>query len=112
MPRREPRILRQAITCRSQNLRLAPRRQAAFKDASRPSRYNVAMAKEKQKPEHMLRITNRRATHDYFIETKVECGVVLVGTEVKSLRAGLGQINDAFKAMENGEVIRSVICEH
>ena len=62
------------------------------------------MAKDKQKPEHMLRITNRRATHDYFIEMKVECGVVLVGTEVKSLRAGLGQINDAFAQVRAGEV--------
>ena len=63
------------------------------------------MAKQdKQKPEHMLRITNRRATHDYFIEVKVECGVVLVGTEVKSLRAGLGQINDAFAQLRQGEL--------
>ena len=59
---------------------------------------------EKQKPEHLLRITNRRATHDYFIETKVECGIVLVGTEVKSLRAGLGQINDAFAQIRGGEL--------
>lgn len=62
------------------------------------------MAKDKPKPEHLLRITNRRANHDYFIENKVECGVVLMGTEVKSLRAGLGQINDAFAQIRQGEL--------
>lgn len=54
--------------------------------------------------ESKIRITNRRATHDYFVETKVECGVVLVGTEVKSLRDGLGQINDAFGQIRQGQV--------
>ena len=58
----------------------------------------------KPKPESMLRITNRRATHDYFIETKIECGVMLVGSEVKSLRDGLGQINDAFGQVRQGEL--------
>lgn len=62
------------------------------------------MAKEKTKPESSIRILNRRATHDYFIEVKVECGVVLMGTEVKSLRAGLGQINDAFAQIRGTEL--------
>ncbi|HEX8323455.1 MAG TPA: SsrA-binding protein SmpB [Tepidisphaeraceae bacterium] len=54
--------------------------------------------------ESKIRITNRRATHDYFIETKVECGILLVGTEVKSLRDGLGQINDAFGQLRGGQL--------
>lgn len=62
------------------------------------------MAKEKVKPEHTIRIANRRATHDYFIELKVECGIVLMGTEVKSLRQGLGQINDAFAQIRQGQL--------
>ena len=58
----------------------------------------------KPKPESQVRIVNRRATHDYFIEAKVECGVVLVGTEVKTLRDGLGQINDAFAQIRQSEL--------
>ncbi len=38
--------------------------------------------------EKTARITNRRALHDYFITHKIECGMVLVGSEVKSLRTG------------------------
>jgi SsrA-binding protein len=39
---------------------------------------------------------NRRARHEYFIVETVEAGIMLVGTEVKSLRAGKGNINEAF----------------
>jgi SsrA-binding protein len=39
---------------------------------------------------------NRRARHEYFIVSEVEAGVMLVGTEVKSLRAGKGNIQEAF----------------
>lgn len=42
------------------------------------------------------RIENRKAYHDYFIESKLECGIALVGSEVKSLRLGLAQIGEAF----------------
>jgi SsrA-binding protein len=42
------------------------------------------------------RIENRKAFHDYFIESKLECGIALLGSEVKSLRMGLAQIADAF----------------
>ena len=58
----------------------------------------------KPKPDSSIRILNRRATHDYFIDVKVECGVVLMGTEVKSLRDGLGQINDAFGQIRGTEL--------
>jgi SsrA-binding protein len=47
---------------------------------------------------------NRRATHDYEILDKIECGVVLVGTEVKSLRAGYGNLEDAYARVDDGEV--------
>jgi SsrA-binding protein len=49
-------------------------------------------------------MTNRRARHDYFIEQEFEAGVVLVGTEVKSLRAGKVNLQDAYCVIENGEV--------
>jgi SsrA-binding protein len=50
------------------------------------------------------RISNRRATHDYFISAKIECGVALVGSEVKSLRDGKAQLQDAYARIENGEL--------
>ena len=51
------------------------------------------------------RIANRKALHDYFISAKLECGIVLVGSEVKSLRAGRAQLQDAWVAVENGQLI-------
>ena len=50
------------------------------------------------------RINNRRALHDYFIDAKIECGIALVGSEVKSLRAGKAQLQDAFGKIINGEL--------
>lgn len=44
---------------------------------------------------------NQRAGYDYFLEEKYECGMVLVGTEVKSLRAGKGQINEAYVVIDS-----------
>jgi SsrA-binding protein len=46
---------------------------------------------------------NRRALFDYAIEEKFEAGLVLVGSEVKSLRAGKLDIGDAYVAVERGE---------
>jgi len=46
---------------------------------------------------------NRRASHDYFIEETYEAGMVLTGTEIKSVRAGKVNINDAFATIRNGE---------
>ncbi|HEX3355373.1 MAG TPA: SsrA-binding protein SmpB [Tepidisphaeraceae bacterium] len=51
------------------------------------------------------RINNRRATHDYFIEAKIECGMVLVGSEVKSLRMGRATLQESFARIERGELI-------
>lgn len=48
--------------------------------------------------------TNRKARHEYHIEETVEAGLVLTGTEVKSLRAGRASIQDAFARVEDGEV--------
>lgn len=48
---------------------------------------------------------NQRAGYDYFIEDKYECGLSLVGTEVKSLRLGKGMINEAYVTIDSqGEV--------
>ena len=49
-------------------------------------------------------LTNSKARHEYLIEETFEAGIVLTGTEVKSLRSGKGQIRDAFARVENDEI--------
>jgi SsrA-binding protein len=46
---------------------------------------------------------NKKAYHDYFIEETQEAGIVLVGTEVKSLRLGKGNLKDSYVQVEEGE---------
>lgn len=46
---------------------------------------------------------NRRVTHDYEVEGRIEAGLVLMGSEVKSLRNGQGQLTDAHVIVDNGE---------
>lgn len=47
---------------------------------------------------------NKKASHDYFIEETYEAGMVLTGTEIKSLRRGRANISDAFATIRNGEM--------
>jgi SsrA-binding protein len=47
---------------------------------------------------------NKKAYHDYFIEETLEAGIVLTGSEVKSLRAGKANINDSHAAESKGEI--------
>ena len=47
---------------------------------------------------------NRKAYHDYFIDEKYECGIVLSGTEVKSLRAGKINLRDSYVTIKGGEI--------
>jgi SsrA-binding protein len=49
-------------------------------------------------------LSNPKARRDYHILETYEAGIVLKGTEVKALRAGKGQISDAFARVENGQV--------
>ena len=48
---------------------------------------------------------NRRARFDYFLEEKVEAGLVLLGTEVKSLRNGRANIAESYAAIEGDEIV-------
>ena len=48
---------------------------------------------------------NKKARHEYFIEDTYECGIELFGTEVKSIRQGKVNINEAYASVDNGEVI-------
>jgi len=47
---------------------------------------------------------NKKARHDYFFDEIIECGVVLSGTEIKSIRAGGVSLRDSFAKIEKGEV--------
>ena len=47
---------------------------------------------------------NRKARHDYFVEETIEAGIALVGTEVKSIRAGKCNLKDCYADVRNGEV--------
>lgn len=46
---------------------------------------------------------NKKAFHEYFVEDKYECGIVLVGTEVKSIRAGRVNLKDSYVKIKSGE---------
>ena len=63
-------------------------------------RAGVDMAKESMK----LVANNKKAYHDYFVDEKYEAGLVLHGTEVKSLRMGKCSIKESFIRIEDGEV--------
>lgn len=47
---------------------------------------------------------NKKARHDYFIEESLECGIELVGTEVKSMRTGRANLKDSYAEIRNGEI--------
>ncbi len=49
--------------------------------------------------------TNRKAFHDYAIQEKLEAGIVLKGTEVKSLREGRVNLRDSYASVDHGEVV-------
>ena len=56
------------------------------------------------KSERKLIANNKKAYHDYFIREKYEAGIVLHGTEVKSLRMGKCSVKESFVRIQNGEV--------
>ncbi|OPZ75514.1 MAG: SsrA-binding protein [Verrucomicrobia bacterium ADurb.Bin474] len=59
----------------------------------------------KRKEDRFTEIRNAKASHQYIIHERYEAGIVLTGTEVKSIRMGKAQINEAFARVEKGEVI-------
>ena len=62
------------------------------------------MAKKKDEPERKLIAENRRARFDYYVEDTMECGIQLVGTEVKSLRSGRANVAESYAAAQEGEL--------
>ena len=51
-----------------------------------------------------MEINNRKARYDYQIEDTFEAGIVLKGTEIKSIRAGKANIKDSYAIIKNGEI--------
>jgi SsrA-binding protein len=64
------------------------------------------MSSKQKKDEEGIKVIcrNRRAYHEYDVGETLECGVVLTGTEVKSLRAGHASLEDSYARIEGGEV--------
>ncbi|HEY1684213.1 MAG TPA: SsrA-binding protein SmpB [Tepidisphaeraceae bacterium] len=59
----------------------------------------------KDNPKFSPRINNRRALHEFFITAKIECGIVLQGSEVKSLRAGKASLQESFATIDRGQLV-------
>jgi len=58
----------------------------------------------KADPSHKTVVSNRRALHDFEILERFEAGIVLTGSEVKSLRGGRGSLSEAYGRVQGGEV--------
>jgi SsrA-binding protein len=61
------------------------------------------MAKKEAHPGERLVASNKKAHHEYFILTKLEAGIVLTGSEVKSLRAGRANLTDSYVIVKGNE---------
>lgn len=52
----------------------------------------------------MIEIKNKKAYFDYFVESEIECGIVLTGTEIKSIRKGSANLKDTYARIKKDEV--------
>ncbi len=64
----------------------------------------AATAQSSNRPVRKIIAQNKKARHDFLVVDTFECGVVLMGTEVKSLRLGRASLVDGFATIDNGEV--------
>ncbi len=62
------------------------------------------MSKTKSSDGRMIIATNRKAQHDYFLEDQIEAGLVLVGSEIKSIRERRVNIREGYVQVQNGEL--------
>ena len=62
------------------------------------------MAKKPDNPNYKVIAENRRARYDYAIEDDIECGIILEGSEVKSLRVNSANIAESYAAVDEGEL--------
>ena len=68
------------------------------------TRIDTALMAKKQKNDTPVLANNRRAFHDYAILQRMECGIQLSGTEVKSIRQGSVNLKDSYAQVKNGEM--------
>jgi SsrA-binding protein len=66
--------------------------------------YSARMAQKKADPNYKVIAENRRARFDYAIEEDIECGIILMGSEVKSLRENGANIAESYASVEDGEL--------
>jgi SsrA-binding protein len=66
--------------------------------------FNPIMAKAEQNKNYKVIAENRRARYDYAIESDLEVGIMLMGSEVKSLRTGQSNIAESYASVEDGEL--------
>ena len=69
-----------------------------------PPYTETIMANKKSDPNYQIIAEYRRARYDYEIQNDIECGVILMGSEVKSLREKTGNIAESYAAVENSEL--------
>lgn len=71
-------------------------------------------SKKNSDPAKTLVAQNRKARHEYYVEEKFEAGIMLTGTEVKSLRTGKANIAESYASYENGAIylINAYIAEY
>ncbi len=62
------------------------------------------MAKPKDNPNYKVVAENRRARYDFAIDSDIECGIQLMGSEVKSLRVGQANIAESYATVDDGEL--------
>jgi SsrA-binding protein len=77
---------------------------ATLLDYARPRPYLTPIMVEKSDPNSKLIAENRRARFDYHIESDLEAGIMLLGSEVKSLRQGGSNIAESYASVEGGEL--------
>ena len=78
--------------------------QGAGLDFAAPAPYLPPIMAEKSDPNYRIIAENRRARFDYFIESDLETGIILHGSEVKAMRAGGTAIAESYASVEKGEL--------
>src|SRR5438045_6000964 len=64
----------------------------------------VVVARKKEEPERRIVADNRKARHAYSIESSLEAGIALMGSEVKALRSGRATIAESYAQVKDGEI--------
>ena len=85
-------------------LRGRPNRSSSLDTAPLNPYLGPVMAKPKDNPNYKVIAENRRARYDYAIDSDIECGIQLEGSEVKSLRTGQSNIAESYASVEDGEL--------